>query len=351
MTFSKAKRDKVVRPATMADVAAKVGVSRQLVGLVFRGQPGVGAETEARIRAVAKEIGYRPNLAAQSLRSEATKYIGIVFHPDESSMTELLPAIQNEALQASLELILGSVSDDRDENTVIDSLLGHRCNGLILIGSHLSPTRLQKLAREIPLVSIGRRLEKIRAGSVSSHGEVGMEAATQHLISLGHSKIAYILGPDMLDHEYRFAGYEKAMHKASLRPDVISLPGDFAERGGASAAELLLKRRELPTAVVCNNDQSALGLTFRLLQAGIRVPEDLSVVGYDDTVARLPFLNFTTVRQDPKELAAAAILDLSARIKGTQYLAQTYLTSSKLVIRTSTSKPKPEDKSSQKSRH
>lgn len=342
------KRDKMAvrgaRPATMADVAKMVGVSRQLVGLVFSGQPGVGAETEAKIRAAAKEIGYRPNLAAQSLRADATKTIGLMFHPAESSMTELLPALSSEARSANLDLVLAAVDEDHDENAAVEGLLGHRVNGLIIVGSHLSVTRLQKLAREVPLVSIGRRLDKVRCGVVSSHGEVGVDSAVEYLIGLGHREIAYVVGVDMLDAEFRLAGYEKAMRRHGLPLDVVKVTGDFAERGGALAADQMLKRKGLPTAIVCNNDQSAAGLTHRMLQAGVRFPEDVSVVGYDDTLARYPYLNFTTVRQDHKELAAAAILDLTARIRGDKYMSQTYLTSSKLIIRTSTSKPNLESK-------
>lgn len=328
------------RPATMADVARQVGVSRQLVGLVFSGRPGVGAETEARIRQAAKDVGYRPNRAAQSLRSDSTKYIGLVFHTSESSMNELLPALYSEAKTAGFDLILSAVSADHDEATAVDGLLGHRCNGLILIAPQMNVTRLQKLAREVPLVLIGRRIEKVRCGAVSSHGEVGVAAAVEHLVALGHRRIAYVVGPEMLDAEYRLAGYEKGMGRHKLPTDLISIPGDFAELGGAAAAEVILARRRRPTAVICNNDQSAMGLSHRLSQAGIYVPRDISLVGYDDTIARYPYLSFTTVRQDPNELAAAAILDIAARIAGTRYLSQTYLTSANLVVRSSSSEPK-----------
>jgi DNA-binding LacI/PurR family transcriptional regulator len=334
---SKSEQD---RPATMADVAKKVGVSRQLVGFVFSGQPGVGTDTEAKIRKAAKDLGYRPNLAAQSLRRDETKYIGLIFYAAEAVMSELLPALQREAHENNFDLLSSAVTNAEEEIMAIEWLRGHRCNGLIFIASHLSTNRLQKLAREIPMVSIGRRLEKVRCGIVSSHAEIGVESAVQHLIDLGHTEITYIQGPDMLDSEFRLVGYKKAIRRAKIKSDVISLPGDFAARGGSRAAEVLLKRKTLPTAVVCNNDESAMGLWHRLLQAGVKIPHDVSIVGYDDSVAGYPYLDMTTVRQDPNELAAAAIADLSARILGSKYLAQTFLTSSKLVVRSSTVKPR-----------
>ena len=327
------------RQPTMADVAAKVGVSRQLVGLTFRDAPGVGAETAAKIRAAAKELGYRPNLAAQSLRRDSSNYIGFVFHTDHSSMQEIVPALYKYAMAAGYNLVMSPVSSARTENEALDEVLGHRCEGIILSASTLSYTRVQKLAREIPLVSLGRRLDKVRCGVVSSKGESGVFDAVQYLIGLGHTDIAYVYTKDMPDADYRLEGYLAAMAAHKLHKRVITVAGDFAERGGALAAEQLL-RENLPTAIVCNNDQSALGLTHQLFRAGIKVPEQVSVVGYDDTVAQYPFMNLTTVRQDPEELAEAVINDLVARIRGEKYLSETYLTSSKLIVRSSTSKPR-----------
>jgi len=329
----------VSQAVTMADVAKAVGVSRQSVGLVFNGKPGVGTETEVKIRKAAREIGYRPNRAAQSLRQDSTNYVGVVFHPNEATMGELLPALHNEAQKYGFEILLSAISEEHNEIQAIDSLLGHRCLGLIIIGSQLSVTRLQKLAREIPLVSLGRRLTGVRCGIVTSDGEAGVEAATRHLIDIGHTDIAYILGKDMTEGPYRLAGYVKAMERARLKVDVVTIYGDYAMRGGASAADEFMHRKKLPTAIVCNNDESAVGLWHRFAQHGIKVPEDVSLVGYDDSLAHFSYLDMTSVTQDPKELAVAAVKDVAGRISGEQYLAKTYLTSANVVVRTSTSQP------------
>ena len=324
---------------TMADIAKIVGVSRQLVGLVFRDAPGVGAETAAKIRAVAKEIGYRPNLAAQSLRRDSSNNIGFMFHAEQSSMQGILPAMYKYAKAAGFNLVLSAVSASHNESDAIEELLGYRCEGLILAGSELSLNRLQKLSREIPMVSLGRRMEQVRAGMVSSNGEEGIFAATTHLIELGHKDIAYVHGKDMRDSQFRLEGYQAAMDAYKLTQRVVEIEGDFAEVGGGEAASRLLKQ-ELPTAVVCNNDQSAFGLTHRLLQAGIKIPAQISVTGYDDTVAQYPFLDLTTARQDPDDLARFAVQDLVARIKGEKYLSETYLTPATLIVRSSTGKPR-----------
>ncbi len=326
---------------TMADVARMVGVSRQLVGLVFRDAPGVGAETAAKIRAAAKEIGYRPNLAAQSLRRDSSNNIGFLFHADQSSMQDILPAMYKSAKAAGFNLIISAVSKSHNESEAIEELLGYRCEGLVLAGTELSQSRVQKLAREIPLVSLGRRMEQVRAGMVSSNGEAGIFAVTRHLIDLGHKDIAYVHAKDMRDSQYRLEGYRAAMDANKLKSKVITIDGDFAEVGGAEAAGKLL-RENLPTAVVCNNDQSALGLTHRLLQAGISIPAQVSVTGYDDTVAKFPFMDLTTARQDPEDLAHFAVTDLVSRIRGEKYISETYLTPATLVVRSSTAKPRLE---------
>lgn len=322
----------------MADVAKRVGVSRQLVGLVFRDAAGVSAETQAKILAAAKEIGYRPNLAARALRQESSRYIGVVFHTAESSMDELIPALYKYAEQVGYQIVLSAVSSDRSEADAIDEILGHRCEGMILIASNLPKSRLQKLARELPMVSLGRRLNGVRCGVVSSWGEKGVAEAVDYLVSIGHEDISYVYAKDMNDGEYRLEGYLSAMNRAGLKPDVIEIDGDFAELGGSRAADKVLRRKFLPSAVVCNNDQAAFGFSHVVIKAGYSIPGDISIVGYDDTLARLPFLDFTTVRQDGDELAMAAIFDLAARIRGDKYMSETVLTSSKLVIRSSTAK-------------
>lgn len=327
------------RQPTMADVANKVGVSRQLVGLVFRDAPGVGAETAAKIRAAAKELGYRPNLAAQSLRRDSSNNIGFMFHADQSSMQGIVPAMYKYAKAAGFNVVLSVVSSSHTETEAIEELLGYRCEGLIVSASDLSLNRLQKLAREIPMVSLGRRMEQVRAGMVSSNGEAGIFAVTNHLIELGHKDIAYVNAKDMRDSEYRLEGYQAAMDAHKLPKRIVEISGDFAEIGGGEAAAKLLKQN-LPTAVVCNNDQSAFGLTHRLLQAGVQIPAQVSVTGFDDTVAKYPFLDLTTARQDPEDLARYAIEDLVARIKGEKYLSETYLTPAKLIVRSSTAKPR-----------
>lgn len=324
----------------MADVAAHVGVSRQLVGLAMRDAPGVSVETQSKILAAAKELGYRANLAAQALRRDGSKYIGVVFHTDHSTTNELIPAIYKFAQDQGFQVLLSAISEVRSDAEAIDEIFGHRCDGLVLISSNLSTAKLQKLARTIPLVSIGRRLQGVRCGVVASKGEAGVFDSVEYLIGLGHTAITYVNAEEMLDNEFRLEGYKSAMDKAKLKQTVLPITGDSVEAAGGRAAAKLLAQTSLPTAIVCSNDQLAFGLVHSLLKAGVKVPQDVSVIGYDDTVAKFPFLDLTTVRQDPNELARAAIQDVAERIRGEKYISETVLTSSKLIIRSSTDRPR-----------
>ena len=328
------------RHATMADVAAHIGVSRQLVGLAFRNAPGVSAETAAKIFTAAEEIGYQPNLAAQALRREGTKYIGVAYHTSHSSSEELLPAIYKSAEAHGFKVILSPISSFRTDRDALNEIIGHRCDGAILISSTLPISRLQKISKSLPLVSLSRRIEGVNCGVVASHGEQGVYDAVQYLASLGHKAIAYVDTSEMFDHEFRLQGYQDAMRNLALNPWILNIDGDYIESAGAQAAEEFMGQGELPTAIVCSNDQVALGLVYTFQKSGVKVPGDVSVVGYDDTVARLPFLDFTTVHQDAQELAQAAVADLAARISGTNKQAEIHLTSAKLVIRSSTGVPR-----------
>lgn len=328
------------RHATMADVAAHIGVSRQLVGLAFRHAPGVSAETAAKIFTAAEEIGYQPNLAAQALRREGTKYIGVAYHASHSSSEELLPAIYKSAEAHGFKVILSAISSFRTDQDALNEIIGHRCDGAILISSALPISRLQKISRVLPFVSLSRRIEGVDCGVIASNGESGIYDAAQYLNSLGHRAIAYVDTPRMFDHEFRLQGYVDAMSHLDLKPWVVSIEGDYIESAGAEAAAQFMDQVELPTAIVCSNDQVALGLAYSFQKSGIKVPGDVSIVGYDDTVARLPFLDFTTVHQDPQELAQAAVADLADRIAGKKKQAEIHLTSANLVIRSSTAAPR-----------
>jgi DNA-binding LacI/PurR family transcriptional regulator len=329
------------RPATMADVGRRVGVSRQLVGLVFRNEDGVGAATRRKILDAAGELGYSPNIAARSLRRPSTKHFGVLFDPGHSAPVEIISWLYAFAHAAGYALVLSALSPERDESDAIAELLGHRCEALILIAPRSTEEDLRSLTERMPVVLIGRQVADAGCDTVRSAGDQGIGALVQHLAELGHSDIVYVDGSDMLDSQVRRAGYERGMRRLSLAERVLTIPGDYTEESGATAARLILESGALPTAIVCNNDQAALGLTHTLLKAGVRIPQDVSVTGFDDSrIASLSFLDLTTARQDPREVGEAAIAAALARVGGSTGAASEVITSANIVVRGSTAAPR-----------
>jgi len=328
------------RPATMADVARRVGVSRQLVGLVFRNAAGVGADTRRKILGAAAELGYSPNMAARSLRAGSTKYIGVVFNPAHSAPVEIIEWLYTFAHEAGYKLVVSALTPTRDESEAITEIVGYRCEALILIAPRSSPELLRRVVGTIPLVIIGRGMPDSGFDQVRSQGDAGIEAVVDYLAGRGHTEITFVHGADMLDADVRLAGYRNAMTRLRLTQDLVDVRGDYTEECGATAARRLLARDALPTAIVCNNDQAALGLSHTLGAAGVRIPVDVSITGFDDSrIARLSFMNLTTVRQDPKEVGQAAIAAAIARITHGGAAPTEVLTSARLVVRGSTTGP------------
>ncbi len=329
-----------LRPATMADVAQRVGVSRQLVGLVFRNATGVGADTRERILEAARILGYSPNTAARALRAGSTKYIGVIFDPAHSAPVEIIEWLYAVAHESGYRLVVSALTPIRDESEAITEIVGHRCEALILIAPRSSPELLRRAAGQIPIVVIGRGIPDCDFDLVRSQGDSGIESAVMHLAGLGHTEIVYVHGVDMLDGTLRLSGYRAAVQRLALTEQILEVRGDYTEECGASAARILLAGAVLPTAIVCSNDQAALGLSYTLAAAGVRIPADVSITGFDDNrVARLSFMNLTTVRQDPREVGAAAMAAAITRITDTGAAGSQVFTSARLVVRGSTAVP------------
>jgi DNA-binding LacI/PurR family transcriptional regulator len=325
------------RRPTMMDVAARVGVSRQLVGLAFRNEAGVSTSTRERIFQAASELGYSPDIAARSLRRRSSNYIGVLFNPSHSAAVDIVEALYPAAQKKGYNLLLSAVTETRNEGEAITELLGYRTESVILISPGTSLDELREMAQRVPVVDIGRPLPLGICNVIRSAGDLGIAGAVDHLVGLGHRDIAYVFGPDLPDSAVRLQGYLGAMDRHGLPAHLREIPGDYTEESGAQAAEFFLAEESLPSAVICSNAHAALGLIFRFLREGVRVPEDVSVTGYDDSrIARMSFLNLTTVRQDPVEMGAAAV-DAALRMMSDPHTeTQEQLIIPSLVVRGST---------------
>lgn len=285
---------------TMEDVAARAGVSRALVSIVYRDAPGASDETRARVVAAGDELGYRPDHRARLLGRQRTRLIGVVFDVRYPFHGDLIEALYPAAESLGYDLTLSAVTGSRSEAVAIQALLDYRCESLVLIGPTSPPSALAALAEAQPTVAVAR---KVRAGGVHvvrTDDAGGSQLAVEHLLSLGHTRIAHVDGARSPGAAERRTAYVRTMRRADLEPLVI--PGGLTEAAGAAAA------RELPldvTAVAAFNDACGIGLLHALRS------RELSIIGYDDsTPSRLDHIQLTTVAQNADRLASAA-LDLA----------------------------------------
>jgi len=332
-----------LRQPTMADVAAELGVSRQLVSLVLSGKPGASAATRERVQEAAERIGYRPHRGAQLLRQSASHQLGVLFAPAHATEPDIVEAIYPAAGAQGYQVLLSATTPTRSGREALEELLSFRCAALVAIGSDLAPSALAALARRasVPLVAVGAGRRNAHYDVVRSAGDVGIAACVTHLIELGHRDIAYVHATSMPPAGVRRRGYLRAMARHGLTTRVLEYDGDYTEESGAQAARALLALPDLPTAVVLGNDQAATGLMITLARQGVSIPGDVSVTGFDDSrFARLSAVDLTTARQDPVALGEAAVAAAVRRIADPSAVPQEIVVTPLLVVRSSSGVPR-----------
>lgn len=304
---------------TIGDVAEAAGVSKSTVSRALnREHRFFRSPSAARIRQIAESIGYEPNPVAANLRRQQTNTIGVLVpRLTDTVMAMLYEEIASACVKRGYHALVATSHDDPDlerENGTM--LLSRRVDGLILTTARTDGGFCEDLLqRGVPHVLALRSY----GDSVAALGDdrLGGYLATRHLIDLGHRHIGLVAGPDYASSALgRRAGYEDALHEAGIpvRPELI-YPSTFSMQSGEDAGERMLATDPRPTAVFAVNDNTAFGLLSAVQRAGIRVPDDLSVVGYNDIplVARLP-VPLTTVRVPFTDIADAAV-DLLAHIE------------------------------------
>jgi DNA-binding LacI/PurR family transcriptional regulator len=307
----------MARP-TMDDVAAAAEVSRSLVSLVFQDSPKVSESSRARVLRAADELGYRPNALARSLASTRTQTLGILLDDLHNPyFADILDALQDAAEAAGYRVLLADGRRDGvRELDAIRTFIDHRVDGVILASPRTSEAELGDLARLAPIVSIERRVSVPRVDVVMHDARVGARLIVEHLTTLGHRTITHVDGGPGAGSASRRDGYLEAMEAAGLSAEVDVIAGEFTEVAGRAAAELLLQRNILPTAIFCANDYSAAGVAAVLGRESIPIPGQISLVGYDDTtLAQLDLLSLTSIRQPLAEMAAASIELVNRRIE------------------------------------
>ncbi|GLZ11682.1 LacI family transcriptional regulator [Actinomadura sp. NBRC 104425] len=326
---------------TMRDVAARAGVSKALVSLVFRNAPGASAETRARVMQAAAELGYRHNRTASLLARRRTHLLGVTMTLRNTFHAELFEELQAVADEFGYELALSTVTRTHDERRAIENLLEFRCEGLVLIGAELPAPRLTALGRQLPVVVVGRRIASPDLDVVRTADDQGVGQVVDHLAELGHRSIAHLDGGAGTIASDRRRGYRKAMQRNGLEEHIRLVTGGYTEDAGMAAARALLDGPDLPTAVVAVNDRSAVGLLDILARSGVEAPKAVSVAGYDDSpLSRLAHVNLTTVSQEPLDQARHALQAMVERLDGGRTTRRDVVLKPRLVIRGTTGAPR-----------
>jgi DNA-binding LacI/PurR family transcriptional regulator len=327
------------RETTMADIAAHLGVSRQLVSLALRDLPGASSETRARVAEAAQRLGYSPHAGARLLRQSTSRQLGVVFAPERAAEQEIVQAIYTHASRHGYQVVLSATTDTRSSMHAVEELLGYRCAALVVIGADPGDDQLPALTRRasVPVVSVGAGGRNAAYDVVRSAGDRGIAECVRHLADLGHRAITYVHAPAMPPGPLRLAGYLRAIEELSMTPSVLEVAGEYTEECGARAARALLGAGELPTAVRMSNDHAALGLVLSLARAGVSVPREVSVSGFDDSrLAQLSALDLTTVRQNPEDMGRNAVEAALRRLSDPAKRPGEIVVDASLVVRGST---------------
>ena len=325
--------------ATLEMVAERAGVSPSTVSRILNGTAVVSDEKRAAVDQAIAKLGFVPNPVARGLAGGRTLSIGVVSQAIDSPFYgAALRGIEVELGSAGYSPLFMSGHWRADEEArCIDVLRSRRVDGLIVLTGRLADSALRSLARSLPVVVTGRSLKASNLLSMDFDNREGARQATQHLIDLGHRRIAFISGdpehPDAVD---RQQGYRSAIEAAGLRFDpALVAPGNFSEHSGLLAVERLLASRTRFSAIFAANDQMAFGASLGLYRRGLRVPDDVSLVGFDDVAGSVYMVPpLTTVHnpiQEIGELAARAMLSLLAGDK-----PKSEVPAPRLIVREST---------------
>ncbi|MHB8523293.1 MAG: LacI family DNA-binding transcriptional regulator [Limisphaerales bacterium] len=335
----------------LKDIAERAGVSVMTASKVMRDAPDISAATKARVRQLAHEMGYVPNSMAQSLRTRTTRLLGLVV----SAMTDpiyarVVMALEQRAHELGYDLLLAQTLNlpDREE-TCVHRLLARRVDGLFISPVHRLDTRApiydELRRRNVPTVILGQ-LRPFCEDFVNVETD-DLQASyklTQHLLGLGHQRIAYLAGPTSAPTaQERLEGYRRALREADVAGDdrLVFSAGSTIEEGQKAALQMVNESPQA-TAVQAVNDLVAIGAANIFLSQGVRIPEDLSLVGFGDVLAGQYFRVPLTTAHQPKFRLGAAAMESMLRLLHADRPETTRL-SAEIIVRNSTGAPKPQD--------
>ena len=328
--------------ANIREVAEKANVSVTTVSHVVNQTRFVAPETETRVRQAMVDLNYRPNILARSLRRGETKTIGLIL-PDSANpfFAESARLLEDFAFQQSYSLILCNSNGDLEkERRYTEVLFNKQVDGIIFMAAGDDTQSLQEMIdRQLPVVVVDRFLDHMDVDAVITDNHQSGYLAARYLIENGHSRISIIRGPSNVNPSaQRVTGFRKAMMEAGLAINAeFEASGDFHPDSGYLAARTMLQLSPPPTAIFACNDLMAIGALKAVREAGLLVPEDVSLIGHDNKeMASSIKPALTTISQPMEELAATAIKLLLERIEQPRLAPRRIVLPNRLVIRQST---------------
>jgi LacI family transcriptional regulator len=324
------------RPS-ISDVALQAGVSRAAVSKVIRDAYGVSPAMRERVENAIHELGYRPRVAARSMRG-ASFTIGFET-PDVGNdfFAQVVEGAAASLADSKYQLIIAPSLGNLSGASVLDALVDRQVDGIIAISSDVTSDWLEQLGTHVPVVLIGRHDLSQAYDTITGDDHAGTEMVMDHLLALGHRRIAHLTITPFTDrepHAVRLATYRQRMEQAGYEPAVVHVQG--TEQSACEAARRLLARQDRPTAIFAGHDTLAIGVLRAVADLGLRA-QDVSVVGYDNIhLARHPLISLTTVDQFGAQFGEAAIELLMQRIQDQRHEPRHRQSSPELRVRSST---------------
>lgn len=332
--------------ATMKDVAQLAGVSTATVSRALMNPEKVSSSTRKRVEEAVLEAGYSPNSLARNLRRNESKTI-VAIVPDicDPYYTEIIRGIEDAAMEHGYLVLLGdSGQQKKRESSFVNLVFTKQADGMLLLGTDL-PFDVSKPEQKNlpPMVMACEFAPELELPTVHIDNLTSAFEAVNYLTQMGHKRVAQIAGPDTaVLCQFREQGYQQALRRSGItrNPD-YSVSGDFSFESGAQAVRQLLALSEPPTAIFCHNDTMAIGAIQEAKRLGTRVPQDLSVVGFDDIqFAQYCDPPLTTISQPRYEIGRQAMLMMLELLRGNDVQAGSRLLETQLVVRDSAAPPR-----------
>ncbi|MBU4047478.1 LacI family transcriptional regulator [bacterium] len=329
---------------TIKDVAELVGVHPSTVSRVINDDSRISEKTREKVFLIIKKLGYTPNAIARGLKTKRTHTLGMLI-PDITNpfFAEIARGVEDAANKNDFNIILCNTDDRlKKERTYLEILRGKRVDGLILGTAHIKDKSILELEKNnFPYILVSRNIEELDKNCVIVDDEAGGIMATEYLIKLGHRRIAHITGPLKIRSALnRLKGYKLALKKYGIEyRDELVGEGDFRIKGGYQVMKRFLKLAEPPTAIFAANDLLALGAMQAIQKKNFHIPEDFSVIGFNDIeLASFVYPALTTIRQPMLEMGALAVKMLLRIIEEGEFNQRKIVLKPKLIIRESCKK-------------